>query len=74
MNTNQMCALLKEKGVIFVKKKWKHFAKVCNSKSNNVHVNEVHTQPEYPDSESDFNVDSILNQILLLTRCLPNYV
>jgi hypothetical protein len=39
---NLICALLKEKGVMFAKK-LNHFAKVCNSKSSNVHVNEVHT-------------------------------
>ena len=46
-------------------KKWNHFAKVCNSKYSNAHVNEVHTQPEYPDSESDFYIDSIESNIIV---------
>ena len=38
---------------------------VCNSKFSNVHVNKVHTQPEYPDSESDFYIDSIESYIIV---------
>ena len=45
--------------------KWNNFAKFCNSKYSNVHVNEVHTQPEYPDSESDYYIDSIESNIIV---------